>query len=219
MRATKAGITDDGKTIEFARIRGMSPIDMVLYARKINSLVRPLFEKVVPIDAPIFSHVYTRSVAKAMLESARSSEESGSLVTVEGKVIGIKMFSLPKAGDTPLLISRPGDGSNRVQYWLDPEHTADKKLNQTIASSLINPNSERWQWDYVHPAYEPHKAETYSELGLVALTDTTTWIYDINGGGTKGKELWAKPPAEDNPILAEHMTAINEEVLRLKAAQ
>lgn len=214
------GILADGTKIETENLRDLGHIRQARYAREITKLGYQMMQdgELGTGQTPI-GLARTKYVYEYMSKLARKGSALCNLVFMNDELLGATYMESRHASGAPMIIARPGESNDKVEYQLASPYRNDAEANLVVASTLIKPKWSGWQWDFANSTHEQVKTETYSQLGMVVVADGSEWIYTVDRSGTKGAELWAKPPTTDNPILATAMQNLNDEVLRLKKGE
>lgn len=213
-------ILADGTKISHENLRDFGPLKTILRARDLTKLAERMIAN---DDHSGLGHELSNigGIAynsKQIYKIAQKGSAICRLVFINDELIGAATSESIRAAHTPIAIARPGHFSHRIRYWLSSPYTNDNDANLAVAQSLDRSYlTDEWQWDQVNPHYEQSKISAYQQLGMVLVDDGSDWQYDMSNSGTKGAELWARPPKEDNPVLAELMNRVNDEVLREKA--
>lgn len=213
------GILVDGTKIERENLRDLGRARQTRYARELTKLGYQMMKNGEPVSmsqTPL-GIARTKWTYERMSEIAQRGDALCNLIFMNDELLGATYMESRHASDAPMLIARPGEFNEKIEYHLASPYRNDAEANLIVASSLVKPDWNRWQWDFANSSHEEAKTEAYSQLGMVAVADGSEWMYTVNRSGTKGAELWAKAPKDDNPVLAELMNKVNDEVLRAKA--
>jgi len=215
---SELGILADGTKIESEYLSNLGVVRQARYAHSLTKLGERMAanNELIIGQAPL-GFARARWTYEHMSKVARRGNSICNLIFVNDELLGITYSEILHASGAPMLISRPGKFNTKIEYQLSSPYRSDAEANLVVASSLVVPESNYWQWDFASSRNEQAKADAYAKLGMIAVADGSEWIYTVDNTGTKGAELWAKPPKSDDPEMAELMKNLNDGVMRIKA--